>query len=114
MPEKTFFNSDLVRKKIGTSVQALTPELAQSMGFFRTEGLLIAGVDKGSPAGNAEVQHGMVITRIDGEATDDVVLAAKKLHGKGKGEKVRLELIVPTRRGNYIRLSQAAVDLTVR
>jgi serine protease Do len=114
VPEKTFFNSDLVRKKIGTSVQALTPELAQSMGFFRTEGLLIAGVDKGSPAGNADVQHGMVITSIDGEATDDVVVAAKKLHGKGKGEKVRLELIVPSRRGNFIRLSQAAVDLTVR
>lgn len=114
VPEKNFFNSDLVRKKIGTSVQALTPELAQSMGFFRTEGLLIAGVDTGSPAANADVQHGMVITRIDGEAANDVVLAAKKLHGKAKGEKVRLELIVPSRRGNYIRLSQAAVDLTVR
>lgn len=114
VPEKSFFNSDLVRRKIGTSVQALTPELAQSMGFFRTEGLLIAGVDTGSPAAKADVQHSMVITRIDGEAANDVVLAAKKLHGKAKGEKVRLELIVPSRRGNYIRLSQAAVDLTVR
>ena len=114
VPEKSFFNSDLVRKKIGTSVQPLTPELARSMGFFRVEGLLIEGVDKGSPAANAELQRGTVITRIDGQPTDDVVVAAKKLHAMAKGEKVHLDLIVPARRGNFIRHTQAAADLTVR
>jgi S1-C subfamily serine protease len=114
VPERSFFNAELVQKRIGASVQPLSPELAQNMGLFRTEGLLIAGVDRGSPAAAADLQRGMVITTIDGQAMDDVVTAAKKLHAKAKGEKVHLELIVPVQRGGFIRLNPAMVDVTVR
>src|SRR6185503_20402285 len=47
--EKSFFNADLIRRKTGASVQSLTQELARGIGLFRTEGLLIAAVDKGRP-----------------------------------------------------------------
>jgi serine protease Do len=112
--EKTFFNADLVRKKIGASVQTLTPELARRMGLPGTEGLLVADVERAGPAATAELRRGMVITSVDGQSTDDVVLIAKKLHAKGRGDKIHCELIVPIQRGNYIRLTQATVDLTVR
>ncbi len=112
--EKTFFNADLVRKKIGASVQTLTPELARRMGLFDTAGLLVAEVDRTGPAANAELRRGMVVTSIDGQSTDDVVRAAKKLHAKAKGDKVHCELIVPVQRGNFVRLTQATVDLVVR
>jgi S1-C subfamily serine protease len=114
VPESSFFNPELVRKKLGASVQALTPALAQSLGLFRMEGLLIADVDAGSPAARAELKHQMVITSLDGQPANDVVQTAKKLHGKARGEKVRLELIIPVQRGNFIRLNQAAVDIAVR
>jgi S1-C subfamily serine protease len=113
-PEKTFFNADLIRRKTGASVQPLTPELAKDLGLFRIEGLLIAGVDRGGPAAAAELSHSMVITSVDGQSADNLVTVAKKLHSRVKGEKVRLELIIPVRRGNFMHLRQAAVELTVR
>jgi len=114
VPEKTFFNAELVRKKIGTSVEALTPELAQRMGLFRVQGLFIAEVERGSPAAAADLHRGMLLTTLDGQPADDVVQAAKKLYAKAKGEKVHLELIVPVQRGNLFRLNQGTVDLNVR
>jgi serine protease Do len=114
VPEQTFFNAELFRKRVGATVQSLTPELALNMGLSRTRGLRITAVDQGSPAAVADLQRGMVITSIDGQPAEDVVLAAKKVHVKSKGEKIRLELIVPVQRGNFIRLNQGVVDLTLR
>ena len=113
VPEKTFFNADLIRRKTGVSVQTLTPELAQGMGLFRTEGLLIAAVDRGGPSANG-LQRGMVITAIDGQVMNDVTVAAKRIYAKTKGEKVHLDLIVPVQRGAFIHLKEATVDLTLR
>jgi serine protease Do len=114
VPEKSFFNADLVRRKLGVSVQALTPELAQRIGLVRAEGLYIAAVDTGSSAATAEIERGMIVTSIDGHTTDEVTVAAKLLHAKAKGEKVHLELVVPVRRAGFIQLRQATVDLGLR
>lgn len=114
VPEKTFFNADLIRRKIGATVQALTPEAARNLGLFRAEGLMVSAVDATGPAANVDLQRGMIITSLDGQPMNDVVLAAKKLYARVKGEKVRLELIVPSQRGGFIRLTQAAVDVVVR
>jgi S1-C subfamily serine protease len=114
VPEKTFFNSDLVRRKLGVSVQDLTPGLAQSMGFFRAEGLLISAVDAASPAASADLRRGMVITAVDGQSVDAVVSAARMLYAKTKGEKVHLDLVVPMQRGRLRAFQEAVVDLPTR
>ncbi|HEY2951850.1 MAG TPA: trypsin-like peptidase domain-containing protein [Verrucomicrobiae bacterium] len=114
VPEKTFFNADLIRKKTGAQLQEMTRELAQSMGFSRAEGLLIAGVDKGSAGAAAELQRGMLITTIDGQATSDLITAAKKLYGKTKGDKVQLAVVWPRQRGAFIEYRQGTVEVTVR
>jgi S1-C subfamily serine protease len=114
VPERTYFNADLVRKKIGASLQDLTPELARSMGLFRAEGLLVAGIEKNSPAAAADLQRGMIITGLDGQAIGDVTRAAKILHARAKGEKVHLELLVPVQRGAFRVLTQGMVDVPVR
>jgi serine protease Do len=113
-PEKDFFNSDLFRKKTGLTVQELTAELAQSMGLPRVQGILVAGVDRGSPAGQAELQRGMVITSIDGQALSSVVTAAKLAYGKSKGEKIALEVVFPRQRGAFIEYRQGAIELKLR
>jgi hypothetical protein len=55
----------------------------------------------------------MLITGIDGQAADTVVKMAKWLHGKTRGEKVRLELLVPRRRGAFVQYLQGTVELTL-
>lgn len=114
VPEKQFFNAELIRKRLGLSLQELTPELAQSFGFARADGLLIAGVDSGSAAEAAEIRRGMVVTRIDGEPATSVLATAKRLYGRPKGERTRLEVIFPRRRGPFLELVQTAVELKLR
>ena len=114
VPEKTFFNVELIRKKVGASLQELTPELAHGLGLSAGQGLLIAGIDRGSPCAAAELERGMLITGIDGQNTSDLVSAAKVLYAKTKGEKVHLEVMAPRQRGRLIELRQAVVEVAVR
>jgi S1-C subfamily serine protease len=114
VPEDTFFNAELIRKKLGLSVQELTPELAVGMGLGRLEGLLIGGVDKTGPASEAGFERGMLITALDDQRTSSVVTAAKLVYGKRKGEKVKFNLIIPRQRGPFLDLRQVAIELTVR
>ncbi len=112
--ESAFFNADLVRKKLGATVQDITREVARSLGLSSTAGLLIAGVDKTGPAATAELTRGMVIAAIDGQNLDGVVTAAKVLHGKARGDRVKLDIIAPVQRGNFIRMTQGSIELPVR
>jgi S1-C subfamily serine protease len=114
LPEKAFFNADLVRKKIGVTLDPASGASAADLGLGRTQGRVITEVDPRSPAAQAQVQPGMILTAIDGQAIDDIVSAAKALYAKAKGQKTKLELIVPARRGPFLQLSQVAVEVTVR
>jgi len=112
-PEKSFFNAELIRKKTGATVQELTPELAQGLGL-NVQGLLVAGVDRGSPAAEADLQRGMLIFSIDGQNVEKIISAAKRLYGKSKGDKVQLEVIMPRQRGRFVQYLQGRVELTLK
>ena len=114
VPEKNFFNAELVRKKTGLSVQELTSELAQALGLPHLQGLLVAGVDQGSPAAAARFDRGMVITSMDGQSTTTVVAAAKRLFAKSKGDRIRIDFTVSEQRGVFVRLASGAAEITVR
>ena len=114
VPEKSFFNADLIRKKIGASLQELTSDLAHGLGLSSVQGLLISGVDQGGPFAAAELERGMLINSIDGQNTSDLVAAAKMLYSKAKGEKVHFEILAPRQRGRFLELRQGTVDVTVR
>src|SRR3954471_12141730 len=77
VPESTFFTAEIIQKRLGISVQEMTPQLARQFAFGNMEGLLIAGVDRGSPAAAAELDNGMLITSIDDQTTTSIVAAAK-------------------------------------
>lgn len=114
VPEKTFFNAKLIQQRLGVSVQELTKELAERMGLNNVDGLLIAGIDKGSPAEKEELQRGMLITGVDQLQPPDIVETAKHLYGKKAGEKVSVQVLVPRRRGNFITIQQGKAELTLR
>jgi S1-C subfamily serine protease len=59
------------RGMLGVTVQAITPELAQSLELDHVTGALVSEVSDGGPAEKAGVQRGDVITAIDDTAIED-------------------------------------------
>jgi serine protease Do len=55
----------VVRGYLGTSVQKVTPEIAESLGLKQARGALVAEVLKGSPAERAGVKLGDIIVEFD-------------------------------------------------
>ncbi|MBI5774450.1 MAG: trypsin-like peptidase domain-containing protein, partial [Verrucomicrobia bacterium] len=114
VPEKDFFNAELIQRKLGLSLQELTPELASAFGLNFSGGFVVASVDKDSPAAEAQLQRGHVVQAIDGQVPANVTEAAKLLYAKKKGDKARLNVIIQTRQGNFYQRRAVAVELPVR
>jgi S1-C subfamily serine protease len=58
IPEKAFFNADLIRKKIGVTVQEAGAGLARQWGLANLQGVLIKEVERNSPAARRTVRAG--------------------------------------------------------
>jgi Do/DeqQ family serine protease len=59
------------RPWLGAKLQAVTPEIADSMGLKRPAGALVANVSLDSPAAQAGLKAGDLIVSVDGQAVDD-------------------------------------------
>lgn len=57
----------VTRGWLGIGIQEITKELAESFGMKNTNGALVAGVEKGSPAEKGGLEVGDVITKFDGK-----------------------------------------------
>ena len=85
--------SKLVKRTwFGARMQAVTPDLAESLGLDRPTGaLIIATVDKG-PADNAGLKAGDVITMLDGQPVEDAEAFGFRLATKTIGERAELQI----------------------
>ena len=110
----TVFNASLVKQKLGVSLQEISLELAERLGLASTDGLLVAGVERGSPADAVGLERGHVILGIAGQAVEDVVSAAKILYGKKKGDRVSLQVLAQRRQGPLLRTQRVDVEVVVR
>ncbi|HEY0233987.1 MAG TPA: DegQ family serine endoprotease [Afipia sp.] len=59
------------RPWLGAKLQAVTPEIAETLGIPRPTGALVANVTAGSPAARAGLKLSDLIVAIDGQAIDD-------------------------------------------
>jgi Do/DeqQ family serine protease len=59
------------RPWLGAKLQSVTKDIADSLGLDRPVGALVASVAKGSPAADAGLKRGDLITEIDGQPVDD-------------------------------------------
>ena len=66
-----FQNGAVTRGWIGVEAQEITPELAESFGLPDSEGALIAGVVRGSPADAAGIRPGDVLLTVAGKPVKD-------------------------------------------
>ena len=58
----------VARGWLGIAIQEITKELAESFGMKNTNGALVAGVEKGSPAEKAGLEVGDAIVKFDGKS----------------------------------------------
>jgi Do/DeqQ family serine protease len=81
--------SAVKRPWLGAHLQAVTPEIAESMGLKRPTGALVASLSAGSPATRGGLKIGDLITAIDGQEVEDpnafdYRFATKSLGGSAK------------------------------
>ena len=114
MTAKLVALADVIRQKLGASVQEMTQELAEKFGYHRRDGLLIAEVDPDGPAARAELKAGYLLAGIDRQPTPDLLSAVSFLSGKKKGDRAELTITVRRQRGAFASLNQGSVTVRVR
>jgi serine protease Do len=83
----------VTRGWIGVQIQAVTPDLADSMGLKQTTGALVSEPQKDSPAAKAGIQSGDVITSLNDAPVHDPRELARKISSMAPGTTVKLGVI---------------------
>ena len=82
----------MTRGWVGIEVQELTPELAESFKLPGTDGALIAGVMRGSPADKAGIKPGDVLTQVNGKLVKDAQVMLELIAALVPGTSARFDL----------------------
>ena len=78
------------RPWLGATLQNVSKDIADNLGLDRPTGALVVEVTEGSPAANAGLKRGDVITAIDGHAVEDAESVGFRLGVKPLGGSARL------------------------
>ncbi|MDP2135082.1 MAG: Do family serine endopeptidase [Sulfuritalea sp.] len=103
--EQIVRTGSVTRGWVGIEVQEITPDLAESFKLSSTDGALIAGVMRGSPADKAGIKPGDVLVQVAGKPVKDA--------------QVMLELIAALQPGSTARIGlkregrDVGVDVTI-
>jgi serine protease Do len=98
--------ADLMRKKFGLVVEPLTPEQAQKLDL--EGGLIITGVDPGTPAAAAGFVKGLVVVQIGKYFPTDMEGLGLMLESIRRGEKVRIRVYEVRRQ--YIQVLEGELE----
>jgi len=85
--------SAVKRPWLGAKLQAVTAEIAESLGVKRPTGALVASVSAGSPAARGGLKVGDLITNIDGQDVDDPNAFDYRFATKSLGGSARVGVI---------------------
>ena len=79
---------------LGVNIQTLEdPELAASFGAAARQGVLVSGVLDGTPASEAGLEPGDIITSIEGRATDTPATLARTVANHAPEDRITLEIV---------------------
>ncbi|HYE31544.1 MAG TPA: trypsin-like peptidase domain-containing protein [Methylomirabilota bacterium] len=90
IPESAYFTANYLQERIGVTVQPLTAADAQRLGLGALEGLVVTAVEANSPASDAGLQRGYILSKIDELPIADVVAAGRAVHNRKAGELVKV------------------------
>jgi serine protease Do len=78
---------------LGADGQAVTGDIAQSLGLTRPGGVLIKSVYPGGPAANAGIKSGDVVLSVDDSDVDDMQGLSYRIATHRPGEMVKLDVV---------------------
>jgi serine protease Do len=83
----------VVRGWLGVSIQDLNADLAEALGLSETRGVLIAHVQKDTPAAKAGLERGDVVLKVNGERIDSAGKLRSSIAAAGAGAEIELSLL---------------------
>jgi serine protease Do len=96
------------RGRIGVQIAPVTKEVAESIGLGKAQGVLVRGVEEGSPAEKAGIEAGDIITRFDGKAVDKPADLPRAVGNTKPGTKVSISVF---RRGSVKELNITVAEI---
>ena len=81
------------RPWLGAGLQAVTKDIAESLGLSRPTGAMVVNVEARGPAAEAGLKRGDVIQAVDGQAVDDPEGVGFRLGAKPLGGSAALEVL---------------------
>jgi serine protease Do len=96
------------RGRIGVQIAPVTKEVAESIGLGKAQGVLVRGVEEGSPAEKTGLEAGDIITRFDGKAIDKPADLPRAVGNTKPGSKVGITVF---RRGGLRELSITVAEV---
>ena len=96
------------RGRIGVQIAPVTKEVAESIGLGKAQGVLVRGVEEGSPAEKAGIEAGDIITRFDGKAVDKPADLPRAVGNTKPGSKVSISVF---RRGSVKEMSITVAEI---
>lgn len=80
------------RGRIGIVIQEVTKELAESFGLAKPAGVLVASVQKGSPAEKAGIEASDVILKFDGKSVVSAIDLTRIVDASKPGSKIQVQV----------------------
>jgi serine protease Do len=106
--EQVLETGKVTRAFLGVSFRDIEPQLARQFGLPVTEGVIVAAVGRDTPAGQAGIRPGHIITGIDGNKVTQGGDLRRALRAHKPGDRVRLQLLEPRGpRAVDVRLAEA-------
>ena len=78
---------------LGVSVQPVTPTMAESIGLKSASGVIVVEAMPGTPAAEAGLMSGDIITKLNGKAIEDAGDFARRIGSFKPGDKIELTLV---------------------
>jgi serine protease Do len=78
---------------LGVSVQPVTPTMAESIGLKSASGVIVLEAIPGTPAAEAGLKSGDIITKLNGKAIEDAGDFARRIDSFKPGDKVELTFV---------------------
>jgi len=103
-----------LKEKFGLELKDCSPGESLELGYQGRNGLLVTGVDQGSPAGEAGFQKGMLVVglgQIPARTLDELPRKVRQLK---KDDQVPVTVLGAVRQGNFVSLRQSTVILKAR
>ena len=104
----------VLKEKFGFELKDCNPNESLQLGYQGRNGLLVTGVEKGSPAADAGIQKGMLVVglgQIPARTLEELPRKVRQLKG---GEQVLVTVLGAMRQGNFISLRSGTVTLKAR